>query len=134
VDSIEKYPLHLAGLGATFDEVQELIRGGSDINEFDEFGNTPLHYAAAEERLEIVQLLLEAGANVNAADERTIGNTPLGNVAGRCSFALAKILVDAGADPNVPGWMQITSLQRASDRDDEEGLRVHALLSQDARG
>jgi ankyrin repeat protein len=89
---------------------------------------TPFHYAAEKGNFEIMQILLDAGADVNAIDEPRIGNTPLRDVADECSLAVATFLVNAGADPRIPGWMQLTALDEAADRQDEEGRRVYALL------
>jgi len=72
----------------------------------------------------VVDALLRAGANVNARDDRRAGDTPLGQSAGSCSYAMAKKLMDAGADPAVPGWMQLTAIDRAKKREDEEGRNV----------
>ena len=89
---------------------------------------TPLHYAAEGGHLEIIKALIDAGADVNAADEARIGNTPLRSVAAECSLAVAQALVEAGADPRIPGWMGLTALHKAAERQDEEGRRVYALL------
>lgn len=114
--------------------VRQLIEQGVDLDAFDELGKTPLHYAAENERLEVATLLLSSGANVNAHDERTIGNTPLAEVSGHCSLAMARLLVDAGADPTIPGWMQLTALDRARNRMRGEGPAVYELLTKRARG
>jgi hypothetical protein len=34
----------------------------------------------------------------------------------------------ARADPRIPGWMQLTALEKAEERQDEEGQRVYSLL------
>lgn len=76
----------------------------------------------------MIKYLLAAGADVNAHIPQTVGDTPLGAIACSCSFVVAKILTDAGADPTIPGWMQLTALDRAKDRNRDEGDRVYALL------
>jgi ankyrin repeat protein len=75
-----------------------------------------------------MRVLIDAGADVNAIDKARIGNTPLRSVAAECSLAVAQLLVDAGADPRIPGWMQLTALHKAEDRQDEEGQLVYSLL------
>ena len=75
-----------------------------------------------------MRVLVEAGADVNANDEVRIGNTPLRDVADTCSLAVATFLVNCGADPRIPGWMQLTALDKAAGRKDDEGRRVYALL------
>jgi ankyrin repeat protein len=120
--------LHFAAQDGEVERVSQLLNDGYQPDLFDDIGKTPLHYAAASGHLEVMRLLLERGADVNAHDERWIGNTTLREVAGNCSFEVAKILVDAGADPTIPGWMQITALQKVQERKDAEGLRVRQLL------
>ncbi|HEX7296076.1 MAG TPA: ankyrin repeat domain-containing protein [Pyrinomonadaceae bacterium] len=125
--------LHFAAQDGEVERVSQLLNDGYPPDVFDELGKTPLHYAAEREHLDVMRLLLEHGADVNAHDERWIGNTTLREVAGNCSFEVAKILVDAGADPTIPGWMQITALQKVQERKDAEGLRVCELLTAAAK-
>ena len=108
--------------------VERLIAAGQPVDEFDEIGKTPLHYAVAAERLDIARVLLVAGAGVDAHDESSIGNTPLGDVAASCSPEVAEFLVAAGADPTIPGWMQLSALDRAAKRKRPEGRRVSEIL------
>ena len=120
--------LHLAVQDGNTDEVQRLIAANAPLDSFDDVGNTPLHYAVEHERIDIATLLLDAGADVNARDEPNIGNTPLASVAGRCSPAVAEFLINRGADPTIPGWMQLTALDRAAQRKRPEGRQVFDLL------
>jgi ankyrin repeat protein len=92
-----------------------------------------LHYAARGEHLDLVQLLLGSGARVDAHHAPTIGNTPLGDVAATCSLAMARLLVEAGADPTIPGWMQLTALDKAAGRQRGDGPKVYELLLQSVR-
>jgi ankyrin repeat protein len=62
-----------------------------------------------------------------------IGNTPLGEVAGNCSLEVARLLVEAGADPSIPGWMQVSALDRSTERKRGDGPAVHALLQRAGR-
>jgi ankyrin repeat protein len=107
---------------------RRLIASGLPLDELDEIGRTPLHYAVVAESVEMATLLLDAGADVNAHDEAHAGNTPLAEVAGRCSFDIAEMLIVSGADPTIPGWMQLSALDRASGRKRPEGRRVFELL------
>jgi ankyrin repeat protein len=125
--------LHYAASNGDVSAVKTLLDQGRDLNAFDDVGFTPLHHAANNEHLEVVSLLLSAGADVNAHDEPHIGNNPIGEIAGKCSFEIAKILVDGGADPTIPGWMQLSALDRASERKGDEGQRVYALLCKAAK-
>ncbi len=127
-DWFEREQLHFAAADGDIDRMKTLIVAGSDVNAFDELGFTALHYAAKSERLEAIAVLLSAGANVDAQDESKAGNTPLGEVAGTCSLAVAQALVKAGADPSLPGWMQLSALDRASKRKRGEGPTVYKFL------
>jgi ankyrin repeat protein len=125
---LDEWDLHFAAQEGDMTSVRQLLADGRSPNAFDEISHTPLHYAAESGHFEIMRVLLEAGADVNANEEARIGNTPLREVAGDCSLAVARFLVDAGADPRIPGWMQLTALDQAEERKDEEGQRVYALL------
>jgi ankyrin repeat protein len=121
--------LHDAAGHGDLDRVAALLTTGADPNMFDEEGRTPLHHAVAREHLEVARLLLDRGADADACDESSAGNTPLREVAGTCSLAVARLLIDAGADPTIPGWMQITALDKAAARTRGDGPRVYRLLA-----
>jgi ankyrin repeat protein len=126
----EREQLHSAAQKGDFEKVKSLLQQGFDPNAFDDdIAFTPLHYAAQGEQFSIVELLVKSGANINAHDESRIGNTPLREVADTCSYQMAKLLLDLGADPTIQGWMQISALDSAKPRVDEEGRRVYELLS-----
>jgi ankyrin repeat protein len=120
--------LHFAAQDGDMTRVRQLLADGRSPNAFDEISMTPLHYAAGNGHIDVMRVLLEAGADVNAHEEARIGNTPLRDVADECSLAIATLLVDSGADPRIPGWMQLTALDKAEERRDQEGQRVYALL------
>ncbi len=124
----QREQLHRAAEIGDLAKVQLLLAAKYPVNRFDELGRTPLHDAVAGEHMAVVDALLRAGANVNARDERRAGDTPLGQSADSCSCAMAKKLMDAGADPAIPGWMQLTPIDRAKRREDEEGRKVLQLL------
>jgi ankyrin repeat protein len=133
-DDVFGTELHFAAQDGSLQRVKELLANGYDINAFDEIGKTPLHYAVESERFEVASYLIEHGADVNAHHEPTIGNTPLREVAGSCSLRMARLLIDAGADPAIPGWMQLTALDKARDRRKGEGPRVYELFVSVAKG
>lgn len=120
--------LHFAAQDGDLARVRELLAKGYSPRAFDEISYTPLHYAAKGEHIDVVRALLEAGADVNANEEERIGNTPLRAIAETCSLKMASVLVEAGADPRIPGWMQLSALDKATHRADEEGRSVYTLL------
>jgi ankyrin repeat protein len=133
-DWFEKEQLHFAAADGDLEKVKSLLAAGYPINAFDDtLSYTPLHYAAKENQLNVVRYLIEAGADVNANEEEKIGNTVLMHVAANCSFEMAKTLVDAGADPTIPGWMQLTALDKSMERKKPEGQKVHQLLVEAAK-
>ena len=132
-DWFEKEQLHFAAQDGDLKRVKDLVEKGFPINRFDEIDKTPLHYAVEEEHFKIVNYLIKSGANVNAHNENNAGNTPLRQVAENCSFEMAEILIKAGADPTLPGWMQITALDKASKRKKDEGKRVYQLFKEAAK-
>jgi len=120
--------LHFAVQEGNLAQIKILIQEGRDINQFDDLGNTALHYAVAAGYTEITRLLLDSGANVNAHDQSRMGNTLLGDAVENCSFETTKMLIESGADPTIPGWMQITPLDKAKNSKKDEGIRVYRLL------
>jgi hypothetical protein len=90
-------------------------------------------YAAKSGHIEVMKILLENGADVNAHEEAKIGNTALREVAENCSYEVAKVLVDAGADPTIPGWMQLTALDKSEQRKRGDGPKVHSLLQETSK-
>jgi ankyrin repeat protein len=125
--------LHFAAQSGDLKEVNALLTKGYDPNAFDDIGHTPLHYAAKAGHAAVVERLVSAGANVNSHDESQIGDTPLGHISGNCSYEMAELLIRLGADPTIRGWMQISALDRASERKKPEGRRVYQLLTDAAK-
>ncbi|EBS7633454.1 ankyrin repeat domain-containing protein [Salmonella enterica] len=68
------YPIHVACVRGSMDEINALIHGGADINALGELGNTPLHEAIGQNNVEVVRLLLHLGGNVTVKND--FGDTP----------------------------------------------------------
>lgn len=129
----QREQLHRAAEEGNLARVEELLQRKYPVNRFDELGKTPLHYAVEGGHLDVVDRLIRSGANVNANDERQIGNTPLSDNVGKCSYAMVKRLIDAGADPTIPGWMQLTALDRTAERTDADAGKIQRLLAEAAK-
>lgn len=132
VAQFQREQLHSAAAAGDLARVNELLRRGYPVNRFDDLESTPLHYAVERGHIAVVERLIAAGANVNAHDERVIGNTPLSDNIEECSYEMVQRLVDAGADPTIPGWMQLTALDRARKRTDGDAPRIRQLLQRAA--
>ena len=129
----DREQLHFASGDGDLETVKRLLQQGLDPNAFDDLGWTPLIHAAKRGHLDVVRCLLAAGAQVDARDKARAGNTALAEVAAECSLEMAKALVDAGAEPRIPGWMQLTALDRAKKRQRGDGPAVYRLLSDAAK-
>ena len=118
VDFQESDALHHAAEDGNCSVLNFLLDIGfkNTINEFDADHFTPLMRAAMKGHIDIVRVLLESGADVNAYDEPSIGNTVLREVVETAEPELIKMLIDAGADPLIPGWMQLTAIDKAKER------------------
>ena len=120
--------LHLAAAEGDFAKVGALLAAGADARAFDELGCTPLHHAIEQGYFEIALVLLAAGADINAHDVARVGETPLGHVVNDCDLETARFLMEHGADPAIPGWMQLSALDRAARRRDAGGAEVLRVL------
>ena len=81
--------------------MQELIRGGGDVNKADVFGWTPLHHAAYGGDEETVKFLVGAGADINIAmncQGEQGGYTPLHSAMSMGHIEVAGDLLRLGAD------------------------------------
>lgn len=71
---MEKEGLHDSVLRSDYDEVQNFVKQGADLNELDDFGNSALHWAVMRGDYDMVKILLEGDADVNVLS--TEGFTP----------------------------------------------------------
>jgi ankyrin repeat protein len=89
--------------------------GKVSLNTFDDMSRTPLICAVENGHLVEASLLLESGADVNANDSEKVGNTALIHAVQNRNVAMVRLLLRHGADPTIPGWMQLSALDRARD-------------------
>ena len=87
--------LHGAALNGDIERLEELLRRGEEIDQYDAHGrSTALGVAAAEGHLEVVRFLISRGADVNEG-------CPLYDAAAYNQLTIASVLLDEGADPNL---------------------------------
>jgi ankyrin repeat protein len=126
--------LHFAVINGDLETVIRLINQGHNVNAFDtDCYETPLYYAARHERLDIAKHLITKGASVDLFYGGEISQTPLGSVACDCSFEMAQLLINAGANQTIKGGRNISALDHASFRQDDEGIKVYELLKHAAQ-
>ncbi|GIY49058.1 protein phosphatase 1 regulatory subunit 12A [Caerostris extrusa] len=78
------------------EEVERLLKQGTDINTANVDGLTALHQACIDNNLEMVQFLVEHGCDVNRGDNE--GWTPL-HATASCGFiSIARYLIENGAN------------------------------------
>lgn len=127
-DFFEVERLHRAAADGDIGEMQRLVNSGYSLELFDDLGRAPLHYAVEGQHYKAVEWLLAAGANVNSHDEEHIGETPLCYAAQSDYPEMVELLLRKGADPDITGWMANTARTRAAKRNDDEGMKISALI------
>ncbi|NVJ87254.1 MAG: ankyrin repeat domain-containing protein [Algoriphagus sp.] len=88
--------LHLAVLQGNLEQVSEILKSGSNINEKDQYGSTPLIIATTFGKSEIAKILIEKGADLSLANNQ--GSTPLHIAAFFCHEDIVRMLLLNGAD------------------------------------
>lgn len=58
------YPIHIASVRGSIDELRLLLANGADVNAVGEHGYTPLHNAVEQGFFDVVAFLLAQGADV----------------------------------------------------------------------
>ena len=84
------------------EDVAACLAGGSDPNDYGDFGNTPLHYAATgyNDDPDMIRALLPHGADPNAP--AVTGLTPLHTAAAlNGNPEVVAALLEGGADPQL---------------------------------
>lgn len=112
--------LHIVKLNL-FDEIRnnnwqnvnQLIQNGADVNAKDKYGLTPMHGAVEKGNLEMVKLLIKNGAVVNAKDNDE--KTPLFYAVDNKSHDMVTTLIQKGADVNAKDANRNTPLDIATE-------------------
>jgi ankyrin repeat protein len=131
----EQTSLHAAAEEGFLEVLKRLLEadGINALNRFDYISRTPLMCAVEADQLLAAQILISAGADVNAFDEENIGNTALHCAVFSGTCKAVELLLNAGANPNISGWMGITAMDKAAQREDVEGRRILSLLKESVR-
>lgn len=109
-------PLLLAARMGDANRVEELLRGGANISERNERGQTALHIAIQRSELEVVRILTRNGADLEARDQAE--NTPLhsldyNHLSSKVKL-IAQCLLEAGVQIEARGADDSTPLHRAT--------------------
>ena len=104
-------PLHWAAYRDDLAKVDQLIRGGANVNAANDLGVTPLWSASLNGSEPIVKRLLDAGANPNLG--LLSGETPLMAASRAGKTGVVDALLAKGANPNARGTRGQTALMWA---------------------
>ena len=104
--------------------VEELLKGGADVQTGSKTGFTALMFAAQQGDADSARILLRAGAKPNDAQPKT-GLTPLMIASAMANTKAVDVLLDNGADPNLADVNGYTSLHRVV-RDSDYGINLAA--------
>jgi len=89
--------------------IEELLRGGAEVDLGAISGFTPLMYAAQQEDATIARILLRAGANVNFAQPQ-FNMTALIIASAMVNVEVVDLLLDAGANPDAADFRSYNPL------------------------
>jgi ankyrin repeat protein len=125
---IENEAVHRAASDGDIKELEQLIRSGYSIHQFDDLGQTPLHYAVQNQHYKVAQFLLEHGADVNARHLETNSNTPIALAVEGDYPEMVTLLLSFGADPTMTGWMGLNACDRAEKNKTDSGEEIRKIL------
>ena len=95
----------------SYDEVNQLLESGVNVNVSRADGSTALSWASQRPDIHIVTALLKAGADPNSQDEN--GETPLTLASARGNLQVVEALINSGADITANRWSGETPLHAA---------------------
>ncbi len=98
----------------SYEDAQNALSAGIDINTRDKYGRTPLMFAAGNnQNPDVITVLINVGADINARDEN--GSTPLMFAArNNQNPNVITALINAGADINAQNKRRWTALMEAA--------------------
>ena len=105
-----------------WEEVENLLNKGADVNVRSNSGYTALIVATGTGNLEVIKSILEKGADPNAKQKDSM--TPLMLATAYGNFKVAKFLLDNGADANVKDNAGRSVLDLASKKGNSEMLNL----------
>merc|ERR1719390_520444 len=103
--------LHDAARGGDLPKIQEVLKGGKDVNARDFKGVTPLGYAVGHDQLSAVKVLIDAKANLDDVD--SVGNSAVHFAAGYGRVKVLEPLLARGASASKVNQMGMTALAAA---------------------
>ncbi|ETS83721.1 hypothetical protein PFICI_05597 [Pestalotiopsis fici W106-1] len=112
-------PLWLALLHGDVDDVQQLLKGGADVNGRGYQGLTPLQWAAADGKVDVVNVLLSHDADINARTTRT--SIRAGELAEKYEV---RIISDCGGSIETLDFSKKTALALAAQFGREQVVQV----------
>jgi ankyrin repeat protein len=105
-----------------FDELEELLESGANVNGQDGAERTALHHAVLEDLDELIEYLVNAGADTEIVDAN--GETPLMMAVNVQSYECLEKLLECHANVETTGFDGDTPLHSAAEQCNEEMLRT----------
>ena len=123
--------LHSAAQDGSVEIMKLLLTAPHDLvlNSYDKYiGHTPLIWAVEKNHIAAVATLIDAGAEVNACSEQMIDDPAIKGAVENGNIEMVQLLLDHGANPTQRGWMQLTAVHTAQERQDELGNQMIILM------
>ena len=93
-------------------EIRQIYQSGTNIEVWDDYGNTPMAQAIKSGRIEAVQQLLTLGASINGASAGSLTPLHMAVYAENCD--MIKLLIKRGASANLEDSDRDTALNIAT--------------------
>lgn len=76
------YPMHIAALRGSIEEMGLLLEHGADVNAVGEHGYLPIHDAVEQDKVEAILWLIKNGASINAKNDAGVAPKELAKMLG----------------------------------------------------